>query len=158
MKHIYAQQTKYIEWLPEHGFRFEDVDAAVVHEGCRQGLSARVVRLHHVTNLVEQRHQYLSLYNITCDINHSPFITARQECFGEVMLSVVSSFVSHSVHSGGPHVTITHDALDLTVQCPRPSAWDPLAMPPPPASNIWGSSLETCSNLFTVFGDPWNDI
>ena len=37
-----------------------------------------------------------------------------------ILVSVVSSFVSHSVHSGGPHVTITHDALDLTVQCPAP--------------------------------------
>ena len=32
------------------------------------------------------------------------------------MLSVLS--VRHSVHRGGPHVTITHDALDLTVQAP----------------------------------------
>ena len=68
----------------------------------------------------------------------------------------------------GPYVTITHDALDLTVQSPlhiRPE--DPLTpkpvLPPSPkdmrlgtpwgpnplpASDIWWPSLETCSSLF----------
>ena len=36
------------------------------------------------------------------------------------MLSVVS--VSQSVNRSGPHVTITHDALDLTLQGPLPGA------------------------------------
>ena len=36
------------------------------------------------------------------------------------MFSVVSvyMFVCLSVHKGDPHVTITHDAFDLTVQGP----------------------------------------
>ena len=46
------------------------------------------------------------------------FITARQRSCGKLMFSVV--FVHHSVHGTGKgrwsHVTITHNALDLTVQ------------------------------------------
>ena len=58
---------------------------------------------------------------------------------GNVFVHVYPS-VSLSVHrGGGPCMTITHDALDLTVQgpypCPPPKkrnqAWDPLALPPP---------------------------
>ena len=48
------------------------------------------------------------------------------------------------VSTGGPHVTIIHDALDLTIDSP---------IPPPPASGIWWPRLETCSNLFT-WGHP----
>ena len=57
----------------------------------------------------------------------------------------------------GPHVTITHDALDLTVQgsYPQKSDLGPPALPP--ASDIWWSSLETCSNLF-IWGPPASDI
>ena len=73
--------------------------------------------------------------------------------------------VSHSVHSGCPHVTITRDALDLTVQVllalpslghqtwdpspPRPTTSDMGPRSPGPASDIWWPSLEPCSNLFT---------
>ena len=46
--------------------------------------------------------------------------TTRQQSSGRVMFSLVS--VCHSVQClcvwGGPHVTITHDALDITVQPP----------------------------------------
>ena len=47
------------------------------------------------------------------------FIASRQRSCGKIMFSVVS------VCPGGPHVTTTHDALDLTVQgtaqpCPPP--------------------------------------
>ena len=64
------------------------------------------------------------------------------------------------VHGGGGgganHVTITYDALDLTVH-PRsiPSrhqTWDlpnPGRTPPPPGTDIWSPTLETCSDLFT---------
>ena len=55
----------------------------------------------------------------------------------KVMFSVV--FARHSVHGvGGIHVTITHDALALTVQppasspLPRTSELGPPALPPPP--------------------------
>ena len=50
----------------------------------------------------------------------------------------------------GSHVTITHDALDLTIQGPPPG------LPPPyrdPVSDIWWPRLKTCSNLFT-WGPP----
>ena len=73
--------------------------------------------------------------------------------------------------STGGHVTITHDALDLTIQDPPPglgSGSDPsrhgisrptqlpqtcdlLALPP--VSDIWWPSMETCSNLF-ILGSP----
>ena len=57
-----------------------------------------------------------------------------------------------STGGGGPHVTITHDALALTVQGPS-WPWTPPDMGhgtpgPAPASDIWWPSLETCSNLF----------
>ena len=45
--------------------------------------------------------------------------------------------------TGGANVSITHDTLDLTVQC------HPQSKAPPPASDNWWPSLETCSNLFT---------
>ena len=59
-----------------------------------------------------------------------------------------------------PHVAITHDTLDLTVQPPpSPQLWPeplfthgtwvyPWSQPWHPASDIWWPSLETCSNLF----------
>ena len=52
----------------------------------------------------------------------------------------------------GPLVTITHDAMNLTVQSPtgprsldiRPGTPSPSTLPP--ATDIWWSILETCSN------------
>ena len=44
-------------------------------------------------------------------------------------------------------MTITYDALDFTVQDPQPpghQTWDPLS-----ATDIWWTSLETCSKVFT---------
>ena len=61
--------------------------------------------------------------------------TARQRSCGKVMFSL--AFVCLQGR-GGPHVTITHDALDLTVQPTHPPAYD-----------ISWPFLETCSNLFT---------
>ena len=44
-------------------------------------------------------------------------------------------------------MTITHDSLDLTVQRLL-QTWDlTLQGHPPPDSDIWWLSLETCSNL-----------
>ena len=43
-------------------------------------------------------------------------VTAWQRSFGKEMLSVVS--VCIYIYPGGPHVTITHDALDITLQGP----------------------------------------
>ena len=58
----------------------------------------------------------------------------------------------------GTHVTISHDALDLTVQgSPRPpdsqtmGSQGPsltLALALAPISDSWWPSLETCSNMF----------
>ena len=64
-------------------------------------------------------------------------------------VSVVS--VCHSVPTGGPHVTITHDALDLTVfPLPPPDLGPSQSQSQPdPASDIWWPSLKICSNLFT---------
>ena len=78
----------------------------------------------------------------------------------------MSSLVCVSLSTGGPHVTITHDALNFTVQGPhRHQTWAPtpalaaqdirhggplfLAIAPPLASDILWPSLDTCSNLFT---------
>ena len=65
--------------------------------------------------------------------------------------------VSHSVH-GGSHVTITHDALDLTIEglplVPNALYMRPyrtsthIATVPPPASDIWWWRLETYSIKF----------
>ena len=46
---------------------------------------------------------------------------------------------------GGPHMTITHDALNLTVQGPPPLQDLRLLH----ASDICRPRPETCSNLFT---------
>ena len=58
------------------------------------------------------------------------------------MFSVVP--VCHSVHKGGCHVTITHDALELTIQV----ALSPLL--------LTLVSID-CSNLFT-YATPTADI
>ena len=67
-------------------------------------------------------------------------ITACQQGCGMVMFSVM--WVCQS--TGGVHVTINHDVLDLTIQGP-PWQWTYLK----PASHIWWQKLESCSNLFT---------
>ena len=52
----------------------------------------------------------------------------------------VFSHVCQSTGGGGSHVTIIHDALDLTVQgSPGPTL----------ANEIWWQRLETCSYLST---------
>ena len=65
-----------------------------------------------------------------------------------------------SVHRSS-HVTITHDALDLTVQVPPPLP----ALPTPPlVSDIWWPSLASCSlenTLLPTATDIWwrlNDV
>ena len=94
-------------------------------------------------------------------------ITDGQRSYGKVMFSVES--VCLSTGGGGSHVTITHDALTSLYSPPArlPSylqTWD-LAIPGPrplPASNIWWTSMETYSKLFTsgsqavlTSGDYW---
>ena len=68
---------------------------------------------------------------------------------GYVFSRVCPSFC----RAGGSHVTIAHDALDLTVQGipapPPPWISDLCTGPPSAASDIWWPTLETCSNLFT---------
>ena len=62
------------------------------------------------------------------------------------MFSYVSVCQSVSPQ-GGPHVTITHDALDLTVwgsqsQTLPPDMWlPPPLVPAPPGHQIWGATL-----------------
>ena len=104
---------------------------------------------------------YLSLYYV---VKHKRLcgyriISAHQRSCGKVMFSLMS--VCLSVHRRqGLHVTITHDVLDIIVQpSPHPLGirpW-PLKPQPPPASDIWWSSLKTCSNLF-IWGHPQNNI
>ena len=100
-----------------------------------------------------------------CSTIRKSIITARQRSCGMIMFSVVS--VCHSVHQvgWGSHVTIIHDALGphhprapipnvgpqepplslgLTPLDTRPYCKAPL---PVPASDIWWSSLESCSSL-----------
>ena len=107
------------------------------------------------------------------------FITSRQRSCGKVIFSLMSVYLV----TGGPHMTITHNALAITVQ-PLPQTLDlapqsqshlpmdirPGIPPPaghqtrdPPAlaqfsasGNKW-SSLETCSNLF-IWGPPGSNI
>ena len=63
------------------------------------------------------------------------------------------SEVSVILFEEGPHVTNTHDALDLTVQPPQPpwfqsnplqQTWDMGTLTP--SSDIWWPPLDTCSN------------
>ena len=49
----------------------------------------------------------------------SCLVTARHRSCGKVMFSLVSV---HMIR-GDPHVSITHDALDLTVHGPQPPPW-----------------------------------
>ena len=67
---------------------------------------------------------------------------------GKVMFSVVS--VCHSVH-GGSHVTITHNALNLTVE--SPSDMGPPAPVPAPPSSITGDLFKLV-NLATPHPPP----
>ena len=65
--------------------------------------------------------------------------------------------VCHSVQ-GVPYVTITHDALDLTVSpplVPRLPHIRPGTPHPPSATDIWWPTLETFSNLFTPSSNIW---
>ena len=77
-------------------------------------------------------------------------VTARQRSCGKEMFSVVSVHqLFYPQGEGGPHVTIAHGALDLTVQVPPNHTLDPQTSEPgSPGSDIWWSLLETCSNLF----------
>ena len=78
------------------------------------------------------------------NIYHPPTKLRKGNVFSRVCPSVIPSM-------GGPHVTITHDALDLIVQPPHIRHGDPLPRHQiwvPLASHIWWSSLETCSHLF----------
>ena len=86
------------------------------------------------------------------------FVTARQQSCGKVMLAVMSVCLSFCLE--GSHVTIAHDALDLTVlPPPHPGPFQTWEMGTPrlpsdmehenpPATDIWWPSLLTCSNLF----------
>ena len=83
------------------------------------------------------------------------------------MFSVVCLSVSLSTDRG-PHVTITHDALDLTMlphpwppdmgpHCignPLPQIWN-FTVQGPPASDIWSPILKVCTNVFTWGTDIW---
>ena len=83
---------------------------------------------------------------LTC----SSIFTASQQSCGKVMFSVVSV---NGV--GGSHVTITHDALNLTIRHPNPprtgtplqtcSTWTSLYIPSPPYP-----LPKICSNLFIM--------
>ena len=65
------------------------------------------------------------------------------------MFSVVSVCLQ-----GVSHVTITNDALDLTVQAPVGlPPWDLIGQGPPATDNWW-PSLGTFSNLFTLGPTP----
>ena len=102
-----------------------------------------------------------------------PIFTARQRSCGKVMFSVMSICLS----MGGPHVTITHDALDLTIyepfsvygtsngSLPQPLLYivqEPLAPAPPgmdkllqfgphrTESNPHPPPSPTCPNLFII--------
>ena len=79
--------------------------------------------------------------------------TAHQRSCRKVMFSVMSVHQSVILTTEGPsHVTITHDALDPTIQRhPQHGVSlyrDPLGMAPHYRGDIWWPSLETCSNLF----------
>ena len=52
-------------------------------------------------------------------------VTARQQSCGKVMCSVVCLSFCLFTMGEGPHVTITHDSLDLPVQGPRASDLEP---------------------------------
>ena len=71
-------------------------------------------------------------------------------------------FDCHSVQGlgGGSHKTITHDALDLTVQGTPPFQTSDLGSPSLPTSVLgppWWSSLDTCSKLL-IKGPLGSDI
>ena len=94
-------------------------------------------------------------------------ITTRQRSCRKVIFQLCLS-ISQSVRPwGSPHVTITHDALDLTVQAlgplqtgymdspspgrsppPGTGYLDPQSQPHLTASDIWWSSLGTCWNVY----------
>ena len=90
-------------------------------------------------NVVLKRLQCGDIYP---NFSATVLITVRQQSCGKAIFSVVC--VCQSVCPQGSHVTITHDALDLTVQAPMGPH-----VQGPPASDIWWPRLETCPKLFT---------
>ena len=52
--------------------------------------------------------------------------------------------------TGGPHVTITHDALDLTAETP-PSPEHGSSLDRDPSPDIWRSFLETHSDTLSTY-------
>ena len=74
---------------------------------------------------------------VMCLLDDVIFITHQRSC-RKVMFLVVSVCLSVHRGKGGPHVYITHDALDLILQSPAlsppppPSPPDSPSPPPPP--------------------------
>ena len=103
---------------------------------------------------------YQTLIMTKCTVRrfyyHLPMKLWEGHVFSHVCLS---AFLS----TGGPHVTITHDALDLNIQGPTPSQLPlcgnpPALVPTPPGSGSWWPRPETCSNVFTwgtLAADTW---
>ena len=63
---------------------------------------------------------------VESSVSYQNIFTTRQRSCGKVIFSQMSVFFSQGVWRG-PHVTITHNASELTVQ----------AQPPPPPPQIW---------------------
>ena len=89
---------------------------------------------------------------------HKHFIHTVRQRGCEKMFSICHSVWGLGGEGGGglTHVTITHNALNLTV---RPSWHETLLYTAPtPASDIWWPILETCSNLFSCGPPNGTDI
>ena len=99
---------------------------------------------------------YLALINVVnfvgyrvgiCDnkVNTSCFTICQLNC-GKIMFLIVS--VHHSVHEE-PHVTITNDALDLTIQGPPGHGASLYRDPRPPGSrSLSGHLVAKTGDLF----------
>ena len=88
-------------------------------------------------------------------LNVMLLVNSRQRSCWKVIFSVVS--VRHS--GGGSHVTIIHDALEVTVQDPQPQLHH--APPPdirhgtPPRDQVWNP---LCPPLVTHSGHHWRPV
>ena len=80
----------------------------------------------------------IAIVNMCSISSGSYLVIARQRSWRKVMFLVVS--VRHNSVRGGSHLTIAHDAFNLTVQAPpghQPTPSPPDIRPRTPGSDIW---------------------
>ena len=72
--------------------------------------------IHNTSNTIQCKHSVMVCTLLTSSETDFTYLPSAKRSCWKVMFSVVSVCHFCSRGSGGPHVTIIHDALDLTIQ------------------------------------------